>query len=187
MRRFCEQYIIFGLNYKLGQGQKDDRQCTISDIPFTMISDVRYTISDILYPMYDVRYPIFYIRCIRCRMYDIRHSISDVRFPMFFQSTEVPTERTMKEAQCFHLRAAVLFIKELEVARGRLEGMLGSTTTSDVVEALRFFVTVRSEVSCFNVSCFDVCVWFKFCVFGSIFFISFDGVFIILPLQFVCY
>lgn len=50
----------------------------------------------------------------------------------------------MKEAQCDHLRAAVLFIKELEVARFRLEGMLGSTTTSDVVEALRFFVTVRS-------------------------------------------
>lgn len=79
-----------------------------------------------------------------------------------FQSTEAATERVMKEAQCDHLRAAVLFIKELGVARVRLEGMLGSATTSDVVEALRFFVTVRSyayaDVStfrCFFVRVFD--------------------------------
>ena len=71
-----------------------------------------------------------------------------VRFQNMFQSTEASTERTMKEAECDHLRAAVLFIKELEVARVRLEGMLGSTTTSDVVEALRVFVTVRSMLMC---------------------------------------
>lgn len=70
--------------------------------------------------------------------------MSGVRCHILFQSTEAATERAMKEAQCDHLRAAVLFIKELDVARVRLEGMLGSATTTDVVEALRFFVTVRS-------------------------------------------
>lgn len=85
--------------------------------------------------------------------------MSDVWCPLYhmlFQSTEAATERAMKEAQCDHLRAAVLFIKELEVARVRLEGMLGSTTISDVVEALRFFVTVRSCADILMFSCFHV-------------------------------
>lgn len=49
-----------------------------------------------------------------------------------------------------------MFIKELDVARSRLEGMLGSATTSDVVEALRFFVTVRYDVPCLDIAIFCV-------------------------------
>lgn len=47
-------------------------------------------------------------------------------------------------AHCEHLKAAVLFIEELQVAQSRLREMLGSKSTTDVVEALRFLVTVRS-------------------------------------------
>lgn len=66
---------------------------------------------------------------------------------MLFKSSEETSELAVKVAECEHFRAAVLFIKELEVAGGRLRGMLGSTTTSDVVEALRFLVKVRWRYS----------------------------------------
>lgn len=49
-----------------------------------------------------------------------------------------------KVAQCEHWSAAVLFIQELGMAQSRLGEMLRSKTTSDVVEALRFFVTASS-------------------------------------------
>lgn len=62
---------------------------------------------------------------------------------MYSKSSEETSELAVKVAECEHFRAAVLFIKELEVAGGRLRGMLGSATTSDVVEALRFLVKVR--------------------------------------------
>lgn len=61
---------------------------------------------------------------------------------ILLKALKVHSAHEAKAAQCEHLRAAVLFIKELEEAGVRLGGMLGSTTTSDVVEALRFFVTV---------------------------------------------
>lgn len=64
----------------------------------------------------------------------------------------------MKAAQCHHLRAAVLFIEEFQEAGVRLEGLLGSTTVSDVVEALRYFVTVRACLfSVFSVLCSCCC------------------------------
>lgn len=50
--------------------------------------------------------------------------------------------RVAKAAQCDHLSAAVMFIEELQVAETRMREMIGSKTTTDVVEALRFFVTV---------------------------------------------
>lgn len=61
----------------------------------------------------------------------------------------------VKAAQCHHLRAAVLFIEEFQEAGVRLEGLLGSTTVSDVVEALRYFVTVRQR-------CLSVCLLVEF-------------------------
>lgn len=68
---------------------------------------------------------------------------------VFCQSSKELTEHAAKAAECDHLRAGVLFVKELEQAGKKLSGMLGSTTTSDVIEALRFFVTV-SEGDCFT-------------------------------------
>ncbi len=59
------------------------------------------------------------------------------------QLTREQEEVAVKAAQCHHLRAAVLFIEEFQGAGALLEGLLGSTTVSDVVEALRYFVTVR--------------------------------------------
>eukprot|EP00903_Cladosiphon_okamuranus_P005553 g5529.t1 len=55
--------------------------------------------------------------------------------------TREEEEIAMKAAHCHHLRAAVLFIEELQQAGAWLEDLLGSTTVSDVVEALRYFVT----------------------------------------------
>ncbi|CAM9236529.1 unnamed protein product [Pylaiella littoralis] len=49
--------------------------------------------------------------------------------------------REAKKARCEHLKAAVHFIVEFQEAGVLLEGLLGSTTVSDVVEALRYFVT----------------------------------------------
>ncbi|CAM9483812.1 unnamed protein product [Scytosiphon promiscuus] len=57
------------------------------------------------------------------------------------QLTKEQAEVVVKAAQCHHLRAAVLFIEEFQEAGVSLEGLLGSTTVSDVVEALRYFVT----------------------------------------------
>lgn len=56
------------------------------------------------------------------------------------------TELDAKVAQCERLRSAVLFIRELEAAGVKLGGMLVSTTISDVVEALRFFVLVSKMI-----------------------------------------
>lgn len=61
------------------------------------------------------------------------------------QLTREQEEIATKAAQCHHLRAAVLFIEELQQAGAWLEDLLGSTTVSDVVEALRYFVTVRVQ------------------------------------------
>ncbi|CAN0044229.1 unnamed protein product, partial [Hapterophycus canaliculatus] len=55
--------------------------------------------------------------------------------------TKEQAEVVVKAAQCHHLRAAVHFIEDFQKAGVRLEGLLGSTTVSDVVEALRYFVT----------------------------------------------
>lgn len=58
------------------------------------------------------------------------------------QLTREQERIAMKAAECHHLRAAVLFVEELQQAGAWLEDLLGSTTVSDVVEALRYFVTV---------------------------------------------
>ncbi|CBN77248.1 conserved unknown protein [Ectocarpus siliculosus] len=55
--------------------------------------------------------------------------------------TKEQVEVAMKAAQCHHLRAGVLFIEEFQSAGSTLEGLLGSTTVTDVVETLRYFVT----------------------------------------------
>lgn len=60
----------------------------------------------------------------------------------------------MKAAQCHHLRAAVLFIEELQGAGVWLEDLLGSSTVSDVVEALKYFVTVRGQNRSAGSGCF---------------------------------